>query len=68
MNKLLESMLQHADPTQVEGLMRFFKTGPGQYGYGDLFLGIKVPVTRSVVKECWQDAGFTELEECVTSK
>ena len=68
MNKLLESMLQHADPTQVEGLMRFFKTGPGQYGYGDLFLGIKVPVTRTVVKECWKDVGFTELEECVTSK
>ena len=68
MNKLLDSMLQHADPTQVEGLMRFFKTGPGQYGYGDLFMGIKVPVTRSVVKECWKDVGFTELEECVTSK
>ena len=68
MNKLLDSMLQHAELTQVEGLMRFFKTGPGQYGYGDLFLGIKVPVTRSVVKECWKDVGFTELEECVTSK
>lgn len=61
-------MLQHADPAQVEGLMRFFKTGPGQYGYGDIFLGIKVPVTRSVVKECWKDVGFTELEECVTSR
>ena len=61
-------MLQHADPTQVEGLMRFFKTGPGQYGYGDLFLGIKVPVTRSVVKECWKEVSFEDLEECVTSK
>lgn len=67
MNKLLDIMLQHADPTQVEGLMRFFKTGPGQYGEGDLFLGIKVPVTRSVVKECWKDVGFNELEECVSS-
>lgn len=61
-------MLQHADPAQVDGLMRFFKTGPGQYGYGDLFLGIKVPVTRSVVKECWKEVSFEDFEECVTSK
>lgn len=67
MNKLLDSMMQHADPTQVEGLMRFFKTGPGQYGEGDLFLGIKVPVTRTVVKECWKDVDFNELEESVSS-
>jgi 3-methyladenine DNA glycosylase AlkD len=68
MNILLDSMLQHADATQVEGLMRFFKTGPGQYGYGDKFLGIKVPVTRNVVKACWKDVDFIELEECVTSQ
>ena len=68
MNKLLNEMMQHADPSQVEGLMRFFKTGPGQYGEGDLFLGIKVPVTRSVVKECWKEASFDDLEECVNSK
>ena len=60
--------MQHADPSQVEGLMRFFKTGPGQYGYGDKFLGIKVPVTRGVVKECWQKVSFDDLEECVTSQ
>lgn len=68
MNILLEEIMQHADPSQVEGLMRFFKTAPGQYGYGDKFLGIKVPVTRSVVKECWQKVSFDNLEECVTSQ
>ncbi|MBO4634302.1 MAG: DNA alkylation repair protein [Bacteroidales bacterium] len=61
-------MLQHADPSQVEGLSRFFKTGPGQYGYGDKFLGIKVPVTRSVVRDCWRTVGFDELEECMCSQ
>ena len=38
------------DEAQALHLMRFFKTGPGQYGEGDRFLGIKVPVTRFIVK------------------
>lgn len=68
MNVLLEQMVAQADPAQVAGLARFFKTGPGQYGEGDKFLGIKVPVTRAVVKECWKKLGFPELEECVSSE
>lgn len=67
-NRLLTEMLSHADPQQVAGLSRFFKTGPGQYGEGDRFLGIKVPVTRAIVKECWKETGFDELEECIRSE
>ena len=66
-NALLERMLECRDESHVEGLMRFFKTGPGQYGEGDKFLGIKVPVTRAVVKECWKDVSFGNLEECLLS-
>lgn len=66
--QLYTEILAHGDPTQVEGLMRFFKTGKGQYGEGDKFLGIKVPVTREVVKQCWQQTSFDDLETCIRSE
>lgn len=68
MNKLFDGILAKQDPAQVEGLSRFFKTGKGQYGEGDQFLGIKVPVTREVVKQCWQTTTFDDLEACIASE
>ena len=60
--------MSRRDPAQVEGLSRFFKTGKGQYGEGDVFLGIKVPVTREVVKSAWAETSFEDLEECMASE
>ena len=68
MNRLLQAITARADASQVEGLSRFFKTGPGQYGEGDQFLGIKVPVTREVVKACWRETSLQDLEECIASE
>ena len=68
MNNLYDSIFAKQDPSQVEGLSRFFKTGKGQYGEGDRFLGIKVPVTREVVKRCWQETSFDDLDICVCSE
>lgn len=47
---LERAMLAQANPADAEILMRFFKTGPGQYGEGDKFLGVKNPRTRRTAK------------------
>ena len=47
---LEHAMLAQANPADAAILMRFFKTGPGQYGEGDKFLGCKNPVTRRTAK------------------
>ena len=49
-------------------LMRFFKTGPGDYGEGDEFLGLKVPQTRKVVQAAAKDIALEEVPELLLSK
>ena len=66
--KLYNEILARQDAEQAVNLSRFFKTGKGQYGEGDQFLGIKVPVTREVVKNCWQETSFNDLEVCIRSE
>ena len=66
--KLYNEILSRQDPEQAINLSRFFKTGKGQYGEGDKFLGIKVPVTREVVKQCWRETSFDDLETCICSE
>ena len=57
--------LQNEKQRQV--LMGFFKTGPGEYGEGDQFLGLKVPQTREVVKLAVADTPLDEIPELLMS-
>ena len=53
---------------QREVLMGFFKTGEGEYGEGDEFLGLKVPQTREVVKEVWKGFPLSEVPKLLMNK
>jgi len=56
-----------ANPTKAVGVARFFKTGKGEYGEGDVFLGIAVPQIRIVAKQC-KDLSLKEIEKLLQSK
>lgn len=49
------------NPADAQFLQRFFKTGEGQYGAGDIFIGLRVPTTRKVVKQ-FRDLPLKEIE------
>ncbi len=61
--EIISYMESQRDDAQRRILMRFFKTGPGEYGEGDEFLGLKVPQTREVVKAAWKDLPLSEVPE-----
>ena len=59
-------LLAHAEPSRVPGVSRFFKTGVGEYGEGDIFIGVRVPALRSVCREC-RGAGLHEIRALLRS-
>ncbi len=64
--ELRESLHRLADPEQAKKLQRYFKTGPGEYGEGDRFLGLRMPQIRQIVRKAPVPA-LTDLEELLRS-
>jgi 3-methyladenine DNA glycosylase AlkD len=58
---------KYADKEKAKTLLRFFKTGPGEYAEGDIFLGVMVPFTREVVKQ-FQDLVLLDVIKLLRSR
>ena len=52
MSSPVDRLVALADPERAAGMARFFKSGPGEYGEGDTFLGLTVPQVTAVAREC----------------
>ncbi|MCF0209361.1 MAG: DNA alkylation repair protein [Bacteroidaceae bacterium] len=63
-----QALLMFADENKRKVLMRFFKTGKGEYGEGDQFLGITNPQIRTVVKYSWKTTSIEEAAMLVQNQ
>ncbi len=67
LKNLKQDLEKEAEPDKKQDLQRFFKTGPGQYGEGDIFLGVMVPQTRKIAKK-YTDMPIPQVETLLNSK
>lgn len=63
---VVAELTELADPTRAEHSARFFKTGPGQYGEGDIFMGLTVPNTRIVARR-YRDLPRADVDDLLNS-
>ncbi len=61
-----QALAAHSNPDDAVFLQRFFKTGKGQYGEGDQFIGIRVPATRLICKQ-FKDLPLPEIQKLLNS-
>lgn len=66
--EITEALAILSIPEKAEFFPKFFKTGKGEYGEGDLFLGVTVPDQRSVAKAFFSKISLAELSELLSSK
>jgi 3-methyladenine DNA glycosylase AlkD len=65
--RVTKAIQRLASPTQARHLQRFFKTSKGEYGYGDVFLGVTVPQIRKIANE-YKDLTLPQIDKLMTSK
>lgn len=67
LKELIKEMDSLKNPEKIKIFQRFFKTGKGEYGEGDIFLGLNVPTEKELAKK-YQDLDFSDIQELLESR
>jgi len=62
-NEITKEILSYADPAAAAHAQKFFKTGKGEYGEGDIFIGLTSPQVRGIVKKYYKEVDLEDLEK-----
>lgn len=65
--QLQSELIAHKNLHDAAFLQRFFKTGPGEYGEGDSFLGLRVPLVRAKTKEYYKILSHSDIQSLLKS-
>jgi 3-methyladenine DNA glycosylase AlkD len=68
LSEIEKELKQSADPVRAKHSQGFFKTGPGEYGEGDIFLGLTMPQVRIVAKKYFKEVSLVDVQQLVKSK
>lgn len=63
----INELKKKSNKSQAILAQRFFKTAKGEYGYGDVFIGVRVPVIRQIARK-YQLLSLSEIEKLTSSK
>ena len=67
LNEIKKELETYVNPEKPVVLQRFFKTGEGEYGEGDIFIGVSVPDCRKVAQK-FSDLNLEEVKEIIYSE
>lgn len=68
LKQIIDVLTSNSDPKKAKTMQKYFKSGKGEYGEGDEFLGLTVPVQRMIAKEFYKELNFIEIQELLDSK
>jgi 3-methyladenine DNA glycosylase AlkD len=66
--KIVKELKQYSSKEKAEVCQRFFKTGKGEYGEGDVFIGVSVPNVRKLCKKYLKDLSLKDLDFFISNE